>query len=338
MADLRRWAGLTATGALAMAPGALTACTSDASEAPGSVTEMVGTLAADQAITGQYFSFQRFADGSGVDLEGPAEEVLTEVFADRSADGMPGEPFTSALRLMRTDELMIDPASVTATYKQPDTNGATVLLGDFDAEEVEQRVRSLFDGSSGPDPLEVTSAPEGDDLRIVVGRNGDPGGSPTIRGVMAGSALVVSEDRLVVLPRDMSTREALAEDVEQSRLADDDVRKVTEVLDEAEVYAAAMFFEPIVPEGGGTALAGGVGTGFHYDDEVASTVLIHEDTEAAEANRDAVEAIMEKDADCADEVDVRLDGPLLVASCKVEEARWVGRVLSRLGLSPFRPA
>ena len=52
----------------------------------------------------------------------------------------------------------------------------------------------------------------------------------------------------------------------------------------------------------------------------------------------AVEAIMEKDADCADEVDVRLDGPLLVASCKVEEARWVGRVLSRLGLSPFRPA
>lgn len=335
--------GVATVATAAILPG----CGSDPAEAPGSVTEMVGSLQANEGAIGTYFSFDRYEAGSGLDFDAPADDALTEMFVERSADGIPSEPFTSALKLNRLDDLLIEPASVTSTYTQTDfqsdtrTDSNTVILlsGEFEPTELVGRVEEVVaggDAAAGPAEAKVES--DGEFERVDLSGDVETRSILPAAGVLGSDrSFALSEDRLVSLPEELALSDVLSENPDQSPLGDDDVRALVEALDENEVYSAFLYFGPMVPEDGGPTVVGGFGTGFQDDDEVAYTVLIHEDDEAAEANGDAVQTIMEDDANCADEVDLALDGPLLAASCKVTDAGWSNNVSGRLGLGPFSP-
>lgn len=111
---------------------------------------------------------------------------------------------------------------------------------------------------------------------------------------------------------------------------------MTAALDAAQVYAAFLSLTPVTPEGGEEALAGGFGTGFVDGGDHACAVLVHEDDGRPRSNGDAAAAIMAEDANCSVEPVVQIEGPLMMASCAVENASWAGFVASRSGLGPFQ--
>lgn len=100
----------------------------------GSITAMVGAVRADQAPLGQYFSFDRHAAGTGVDLDGPAGDVLAEVFSTRAADPTVGRPLAASLDSAWPERIVFDIFAVDATYEQPGTSGPTLMRGRFDGD------------------------------------------------------------------------------------------------------------------------------------------------------------------------------------------------------------
>lgn len=331
-----------------------TACSSDdeaqaptaepAADASVSVAEMVGSLSVGDLPMGIYFSFERYAAGSGTSLDGSPDEALTEGFVEGSVDATVGEPFGEALTLGSLDKLVIDPSAVAVTYTRAD--GVTLLLGAFDVDDIIERAEGIVDQAGAADTVTLNSERDGDFQRLSLLEAEPSGDQPAeegaeepplimIPGLTPLGSLAVSEDRLLVLPSEMEIEDALAADVDSSSSGDDDAQVVTAALDDAGVYAAFVSRSPVTPEGGEVALAGGFGTGFVDGKAHAYTVLVHEDEAAAEANGEAVEAIMAKKADCATEVVVQLDEAMMVASCPVEQAGWAEYIFSRVGLGPF---
>lgn len=302
------------------------------------MADVAGVLSPDDVPLGTYFSFERYAEGSGLSTAGSPEEVLSEIFVERSADATVGEPFGEALTLESLDKLVIDPSSVAATYRRPD--GVTLMLGEFDVEGMVERTEAIIEQVGVDETVTVTSESDGDFQRLSLpdadpsGDDDEPSPARMIPGLKSSESIAVSDDRLVVLPQELGIAEALADDSDQSPL-DDDAKAVTSALDEAQVYAAFISLAPVTPDGGEEALAGGFGTGFVEGDEHAYTVLVHEDDAAAESNGEAVATIMDDDADCSGEVQVQLDGGVMVASCPVETAGWAKNVAGRVGLGPF---
>lgn len=320
--------------------------TADPGVASAAVSAMVGSLSPGEQPLGTYFSFERFADGSGVTLEGSTEEVLTEIFGEGSVDPTVGQPFQEALVLGRPDQVVIDVSSVAATYMRVDA--MTLMVGDFDAEAIVERTEAIIDRAGEADTMTVTSDEDGD-FRVLSlldaepangdgeGEAGDDERSPArmIPGLWPSGSLAVSHDRLLVLSDGVNPAELIVDSADESPLETEGAREVTAALDDAQVYAALINLSAVTPEGGEGALAGGFGTGFVDGDQHAYTVLAHADEATATSNATAVSTIMADDADCSGDVDVQVDGGLLVASCPVEESDWAGYVSSRVGLGPF---
>lgn len=306
-----------------------------------SITAMVGSVRADQAQLGQYFSFDRYTTGTGVDLDGPAGDVLDEVFSQRVADPTVGQPLAASLDSAWPERIVFDIASVDATYEQPGTSGPTLIRGRFVVDELSARIKrsvreqqSRMDDVQGdPRPLELTEGP-GLDGFTLINLDGDvwPGA-----GITSGTSLAVSEDDLVVLPGSMSTSEVLLKDQDRSRLRSQSVRDVVDALDDAEVYAAVVSFVGVVFDGGEATLAGGFGTGIVDGEERSHTVLAHATEADVEANVKAVKALMKREMECDGPVEAAVHERLVTASCRSRGAQWAATVRDGFdGAGPFR--
>lgn len=305
----------------------------------GSMTAMVGSIRADRAPLGQYFSFERYAEGSGVDLDGPKATVLDEIFSQRSADSTLGQPFASSLGSSRPESLVIGPSSVSATYEQPGTSGATLLRGSFNPDDVVDRIDTVLRQQKGEANQGAYRPPElvttdGEDGFTIISVEGDLVAGT---GISSNTSLAVSEDEMLSLPGSTSTADVLVEDQEQSRLDVDAVRDVAGALDDAEVYAAVLSFDAVAFDGGEQALAGGFGSGFVDGEERSFTVLAHEADAAVTANISALKKTMGREAGCKGPVAVTVEGQVALASCRTDGARWAATVRDGLDTSgPFR--
>ena len=305
----------------------------------GSVTSMVGAFRADQAPLGQYFSFDRYAAGADVDLDGPKNKVLDEVFVQRSADPTVSRPLAQALASPAIERPVIGVSSVDATYEQPGTSGATLLRGEFDVDQVTKRLEAALrqqrdkmvgaEGASEP-PNVGPPQREGAFTRLTVE------GFAYESDVDRDTSLAVSEDTMVLLPSAVPTSQVLVEDRNKSRLRSKAVREVAAVLDDAEVYAAVLSFEAVTFEGGEPALAGGFGTGLVDGGERSFTVLAHDSDRAVTANIAALKSLMGNETGCDGPVEVTVKGRVAVASCRSDGATWGAQVLDGLDASgPF---
>ena len=300
----------------------------------GSVTSMVGAFRADQAPLGQYFSFDRYAAGADVDLDGPKNKVLDEVFVQRSADPTVSRPLAQALASPAIERPVIGVSSVDATYEQPGTSGATLLRGEFDVDQVTKRLEGALvvtDGVFSSEPPNVGPPQrEGAFTRLTVE------GFAFESDVDRDTSLAVSEDTMVLLPSAVPTSQVLVEDRNKSRLRSKAVREVAAVLDDAEVYAAVLSFEAVTFEGGEPALAGGFGTGLVDGGERSFTVLAHDSDRAVTANIAALKSLMGNETGCDGPVEVTVKGRVAVASCRSDGATWGAQVLDGLDASgPF---